>query len=450
LWYLLTLAVSLTAFAAFVFLVRARTLSQELDAGLQLQATRLAADLPPILGDRDVDGRLAMYASFSPAAFALRRDAGRIVFRSPSFPELDAASDALLTEPVRGRKPIRTIRSRSGTPLRVVVEQVIGPRQEPFAVQVVGSTAPNSDRLRELALIEALGVLTVLLAARWGSAFTARRALAPLEDIVQRLRDIHGTHPGARVHVTADTDDVDRLVVTLNQTLDRLEEPVYSARRFAADVSHELQTPLTAIRMALERCERGQQPPDEYPRLASELLVEVGRLSTLIRDLRLLAVAGAGALVTKVEPIELAALASECCEIAQAVAESKQIRLTQEIEPGITVSGSPLHLRRVLLNLTDNAVRYSPEQSTIDVRVGAYDGHAFISVRDCGCGIGPADLPHIFKPFYRADPARARESGGSGLGLAIAEQVVLAHGGRIEVTSTPDKGSTFVVYLPLA
>jgi signal transduction histidine kinase len=375
---------------------------------------------------------------------------GRVFFRSPSFPQLDVASESLLTEPVRGRKPTRTVYDPSGIGYRVVVARVIGPQQEPFDLQVVGSTAPNRERLRELAVMETLGVLFVLLLARWGSGYTARHALAPLDDVVRRLGDIQSNKLGVRVQIAADTEDVDRLVVTLNQALERLEEPVYSARRFAADVSHELQTPLTAIRIALERCEQGRLRPDEYLRVASELLVEVGRLSTLIRDLRLLAVAGVGALVANPDTIDLGALAAECCDITQAAAEGKGIRVAQAIQPGVKVRGSALHLRRVMLNLTDNALRYSPENSTIDVRVACHDGRALVSVRDRGCGIGPGDLPHIFKPFYRADPARARESGGSGLGLAIAEQVALAHGGRIEVTSALNDGSTFVVYLPTA
>jgi signal transduction histidine kinase len=114
------------------------------------------------------------------------------------------------------------------------------------------------------------------------------------------------------------------------------------------------------------------------------------------------------------------------------------------------IVGSALHLRRVILNLTDNAIRYSPLGSTVEVRVTMGEQQAHVSVRDHGCGIDAGDLPHIFEPFYRADPARARETGGTGLGLAIADQIARAHGGAISVSSQPGIGSTFTLNLPLA
>jgi signal transduction histidine kinase len=134
----------------------------------------------------------------------------------------------------------------------------------------------------------------------------------------------------------------------------------------------------------------------------------------------------------------------------RAIAESKDITVSVDILSELTVEGSALHLRRAILNLAQNAVRYSPEHSTVQITVGRVDREAVLAIVDEGCGIGPEDLPHVFERFYRADPARARDTGGSGLGLAIADQIVRSHGGRIEVTSTLRVGSSFVVFLPFA
>jgi len=171
-------------------------------------------------------------------------------------------------------------------------------------------------------------------------------------------------------------------------------------------------------------------------------------MSTLIRDLRLLALAGARQLNTRPEPFDLGDLVQQCCEIARAVADSKQIRIEEDAAPDVTVCGSALHLRRVILNLTDNAILYSPPDSVVAVRMWCDDGVATITVSDRGCGIAAADLPKIFDAFFRADRARARDTGGSGLGLAIAEQIVRAHHGAITVESEPNEGSTFTVSLP--
>ncbi len=173
-------------------------------------------------------------------------------------------------------------------------------------------------------------------------------------------------------------------------------------------------------------------------------------MSVLVRDLRLLALAEAGQVVTASERVDLALVANECCEVARAVAEDKHISLDLRVDAQPIVRGSSLHLRRIVLNLAENANRYSPAESAVAVSVGVTHSQARVTVRDRGCGIGAADLPHIFKPFYRADPARARDTGGTGLGLAIADQVARAHGGRLEVESAPGRGSLFTLWLPLA
>ena len=153
--------------------------------------------------------------------------------------------------------------------------------------------------------------------------------------------------------------------------------------------------------------------------------------------------------MTKAPDGHTVAVVNECCEIARAVGEPNSISVSADILAPMVVNGSTMHLRRALLNLALNAVQYSPDGSAVQLTVGRLDDEAVLVVTDEGCGIAPDDLSHIFERFYRADPARARNTGGTGLGLAIADQIVRSHGGRIEVSSVIGQGSTFSVYLPL-
>ncbi len=203
------------------------------------------------------------------------------------------------------------------------------------------------------------------------------------------------------------------------------------------------------MRAAVESRLAADATVDDYRAMAGDVLIEIARVSRLVRDLRLLALAEAGQVVAGRERVDLAALTAECCDVARAIAEGRRIRIDVAIDDRPVVLGSALHLRRVILNLADNAVRYSPEDSMVQVSVGREHDEACLEVRDHGCGIGDADLPNIFRPFYRADPARARDTGGSGLGLAIADHVTRAHGGRLEVQSRLGHGSVFTVRLPL-
>ncbi len=449
-WYLCTLGASLAAFAVFVFVVRASTLYRELDAELEVRAHQLAADLRPALLDLDAGSALADHPRAREAVLLVRELPDHVLYRSPTWPQFDWRAERRLADAARTATPLVAVDDRTHVAWRVATVVVPRPGTGPIAVQVLASTEPLQETLGQLAGLMLLAIGAVLAVASYGSTFTARRALRPIDEIVARVREIQARGSPERLDVHAGSDELDRLVRTLNEMLDRVAASVASARRFAADASHELQTPLAAMRAIVEMCLRTGRDAASYRAMAEDLLAEIERLSALVRDLRLLALAEAGHLLVGAEPIDLAELAAECCEIARAVAEEKQIAVELLVEARPLVHGSPIHLRRVLLNLTDNAVRYSPSGSRIDVRVARSDGYARLSVEDRGCGIAPGDLPHIFEPFYRADPARARATGGSGLGLAIADQVVRAHGGRIEVASTLGAGSTFTVLLPIA
>jgi signal transduction histidine kinase len=447
LWYLLMLAGALAAFAAFVFSVRAQTLNREAETDLQLRAQSVARNLRPRLLELDVQAALADDSRLVSEPVAVRERSGAVVFRSPAFPPLSVPAEAVCASAARTGADIVTIEDRTGVPVRVATVVVERLGASPLAVQLTASTEATRSVLRELALALAFWFVVVLSVASYGGSFIAQRALRPVEAIDARVRAIQASSLADRLDVRTGSVELDRLVATLNAMLDRIEGSVHAARRFAADASHELQTPIAAMRMGVEVClKRGADA--NGCGIAADFATDLDRLSALVRDLRLLALADAGHLVDRAEPVDLTRLVHECCDIVRAIAEPRAIAVSIDVLSDAVVSGSARHLHRAILNLAQNAVRYSPDGAAVHLTVGRLEGEAVIAVADHGCGIGSADLPHIFERFYRADPARARHTGGTGLGLAIADQIVRSHGGRIDVTSSVGDGSTFLVFLP--
>ncbi len=450
LWYLLMLGGALAAFAAFVFVIRAGTLYREADAELEVRAHQLLGELQPRLLELDLAGALASSAHFNDEPFIVRDRSGLLFYRSAAFPALSGAAEAAAVRAAREGDLLSTIEDRSGHDIRLATVLIARTGASPLAMQVAGSTEPVRHILGQLAAAMLLLFVLVLSVASYGGSFIARRALRPVDAIVGRVRAIQASRLEERLDVRTGSEELDRLVETLNGMLDRLESSMHGARRFAADASHELQTPIAAMRAAIDMCLRDERGAVDHEGLAAELAVDLDRLSAMVRDLRLLALADAGHLVDRVELVDLSAVVRDCCDIVRAIAEPRDIVVSIDVLGTVTVKGSALHLRRALLNIAHNAVRYSPDRSTVHLTVGRVDEEAVVIVVDEGCGISREDLPHIFERFYRADPARARDTGGSGLGLAIADQIVRSHGGRTEVSSVVGEGSTFAVFLPAA
>lgn len=452
-WYLLTMGAALCALAAFVYVSRAGVVGEQLDADLQAQARVLAAVVTPAVLGLDVSAALAALPETAEAPVIVRDASGSELFRSRAFPPLDWREGARLAEAARDGPERVTLRAADGVPARVVTLRIPRPGTSPIVMQVARSTAAARASLRRTALGLALVVVLVLAGASYGGGFIARRALAPVDQIVGSVREIQASQLHTRVAAKTRAAELDRLVTTLNAMLDRLEGSMRSARRFAADASHELQTPLATMRALVESRVRvtatpvGEAPVEDD--LGRDLLAEIERLSRLVSDLRLIALAESGQLLNGAERLNLADLAAECCDIARAFGEAREVNVTTELAEQAHVLGSALHLRRAVLNIANNAVRYSPPRASVHVTLGRAGARAVLSVSDTGCGIEADDLPHVFEAFYRADRARARDTGGSGLGLTIAREIVVAHGGDIRVQSVPGVGSTFAILLPL-
>jgi len=449
-WYLLTLAAVLLAFAASVFAIRTQALQREIDADLEVRALRLVSDLRPALLSLDLARALSGSEQAASAALAVRTGPAGLLFRSPRFPELATTGERAMVASARDGGGLITVQDLAGETVRIVTVSLARPGAEPVIMHVAATAPQVRSVLGPFALMMVAAVVIVLGVASYGSHVTARRALAPVDQIVERVKMLQASQLGDRLDVHPDTEELDRLVRMLNEMLDRIHASVRTARRFAADASHELQTPVAAMRAAVESCLRGDDQLEDYRSMAIDLLGSLDRLSALVRDLKTLALADAGIISESREVVDLGGVAMECAEIARALAEERGIDVDTTVTGTVRVVGSATQLRRVILNLAQNAIRYSADGARVAIRVGLDGRRAVVRVEDEGSGIGPDDLPHIFEPFYRADPARARDTGGTGLGLAIADQIVRSWGGDIEVLSVVGHGSTFIVRLPEA
>jgi signal transduction histidine kinase len=251
-----------------------------------------------------------------------------------------------------------------------------------------------------------------------------------------------------RVPVPPQQDELGRLATTFNAMLDSLDEAHRAQERFVSDASHELRAPLTAIQGNIEllRRQRGMSDADRDEALG-EIERESMRLGRLVADLLALARADAGIAVIQ-RVVDMDAVILDAFRTARPLAHRQELRL-DPFEP-IQVCGDADRLTQLVLILLDNAIKYTPSGGSVTLGLASADAQAVITVADTGVGIAPADLPHVFERFYRADPARGRDPGGTGLGLPIAQWIATQHGGAIDLQSTPDQGTTVTVRLPLA
>lgn len=291
--------------------------------------------------------------------------------------------------------------------------------------------------------------LSLLLAGGVGYVL-ARKALAPVDQLRRATDEITAERLDRRLEVSNPHDELGRLGLTINAMIARLERSFAEIRRFTADASHELRTPISVIRTEAEVAMRKPPDAEEYQSLAGSILEECEHLTRLTDQLLTLSREDAGAWRDETEQINLAALATDAAAMMRPLAEARQQTLTLDARGRVTVAGDAARLRQVVYNLLDNAIKYTPQDGRIDVSVRKQDHWAVLAVRDSGIGIAAEHLPHVLERFYRVDKARSREEGGTGLGLSIVDSIVTAHGGRIQITSQPGEGTTCTVFLPPA
>lgn len=321
--------------------------------------------------------------------------------------------------------------------------------------RVVVRVAHNEESLRhelgEFAEVLGFGLPLALLLAAVGGYALARKALSPIDAMAQEAQRISAERLSDRLSVRDPKDELGKLASVFNAMLERLQGAFDQLRRFTADASHELRTPLTAIRSVGEVALQDGKKPEEYRDVIGSMLEEVDRLTRLVESLLALSRADAGHTQLQRANLSLLAVAQEASAMVEVLAEEKKQRLEVDGDEDVFVSADRVILGHAIVNLLDNAIKYSPNSTRILVRVGRDEaGHASLDVRDEGPGIPSEHQAYVFDRFYRVDKARTREWGGAGLGLAITQWAIGAHGGEISLDSKEGKGSTFHVSLPLA
>lgn len=283
-----------------------------------------------------------------------------------------------------------------------------------------------------------------------GGWFLANKALKPVDVVTKTVQQITAQNLDKQIPSRDVNDEIGRLISTFNNMIVRLRSSFEEMRRFSSDASHELRTPLTIMRGELELALQNGRSEEEYRKILLSNLEEILRLSAIVENLLVIAKSDTGKQeIAFNEEVDLQDLMQDLYEDGEIIAEKKNIRIEMiKNEPAI-VLGDATRLRQLMLNLIDNAIKYTPENGKVSLLLERVNGYAKLSVSDNGIGIPKEEQSRIFDRFYRVDKARSREHGGSGLGLSIAKMIAEQHKGRIEVESELHKGSIFSVYLPL-
>ncbi|HEV7989402.1 MAG TPA: ATP-binding protein [Candidatus Binataceae bacterium] len=447
-WTAIT-AVILFAAGLLIMVMFARAMWSTLDAALMEEADTTAAAIPhsSAADTKLILQRLSQEKDLGPGRRVRLIAGGQVIFDAgdtgADLPDAFAAADSV----VDGRQ--RRYRFAI-IPLRV--------NGEPGSLQDGADAGPVRHAIAHLrnALLLVIPIILALCVA--GGYWMAGWALAPVNQVTGALarigpRDLRQRLPLPRLH-----DEAGQLIAAINQLLERLELASAAQQRFVSEAAHELRTPLAVLRSGLEVTLQRPRGAEESRAALEQAMGEVERLCAIAEDLLALARLDAEPAVERA-PVDLSEIAAEASAMAQTLAEAKHQEFAQDFAPDlaqdlaidacrrIVVHGSAGDLRRVVLNLLDNAVKFTPERGRIEIGVTTNGSTALISVRDSGPGIDPRDIDHIFDPFYRSRGANGR---GSGLGLALSREIVRRHGGVIGAANRAAGGCEVQVRLPLA
>ncbi|MDD8025403.1 MAG: ATP-binding protein [Acidobacteriota bacterium] len=455
-WYVVLLGLLVALFLGFSFKHTRNNAREDLDESLRETALRVAT----LWQRRGVTWEQAVAGveeeSESRRSFILvvefeahKNKEPRELARSSSVPTgaflLDRDLYVQAESSGRDGPLFRTIRGSAlaPSPLRVCLLET----RDDAVIQVGRTTVRMAGELRNLAILLVLAGTLFLVLASLGGGLIIRKALRPVVGITQAARRITAEDLSLRIQTRRRRDEIGELVETFNAMIARLEESVGRIRQFSADVSHELRTPLTIIRGEIEVLQRKERSHEEYRSVLESTLEEARRMEAIIDDLLLLGRIGASAR-RALEKVSLADLAARVAEGRKPAAARQEVDLVvTAADPG-NVPGDASLLERLLANLVDNAIRYTPPGGRIEVKVEEEDGRPILTVADTGIGIPAESLPRIFDRFYVVDPARCKENGGTGLGLSIVKSVADRHGAMIEVRSETGRGTAFEIRFP--
>lgn len=448
-WYVLVLAGLLALYAGVASAFLLLSLREDFD-------TNLVKDLEIVEGmlAKEPNGGVSLQASHPDAAeprignfIEVWSPRGALLYRSPALQGQSLGGPPRQGEGLDDPSPTTT-RLPNGTQIRLA-SSVYFVEDQPVLLRVAYSEERLWRELGEFGEVLLLGFPLAVLLAGFGGYALARNALSPIDSMATQAKKISAERLGDRLSIENPEDELGKLGAVFNDMLGRLQAAFDQLRRFTADASHELRTPLTAMRSVGEVALQDQRGPAEYRDVIGSMLEEVDRLTRLSESLLTLSRGDAGHVPLRKEDTSLVQVAKGAVASVEVLAEEKHQQIEVQGDEGLLVSADRLMLRQAIINLLDNAIKYSPPKSQILVRVeGTQKGEVSLEVVDRGTGIPSEHQPYVFDRFYRVDKARTRERGGAGLGLSITRWAVETHGGKISLKSEEGRGSTFRVSLP--
>ena len=452
LWYILTFLLSTLIICSFLYLRLKHQLIKEVDLFVLDETKELAAVLsrnPEELGflmrfEDDVMDR-----KYFPFFFQILDQNGKPLFISKGFQEIGyELKDNVLVNARNGKETREKIRSaKRRTPYRIISTPVYRDGKLTEIIQLgthLRFVRKNLIHFRSNILI-AIPIMLVLGAM--GGWVLARRSLSPIGYIVSKAQSITSQNLSDRLAQRGTDDEMDDLIQTINGMIARLESSFKRMAEFTADASHELKTPICAMRGEAEVLLSKGRPAEEYQEGLVHLIEQFDHLNQMINDLILLSKSDSSQVELRMDSIRLDLVIKDLCNLFQVLAGQKNVAMEMSKTEEVVVLGDRVRLQQLFTNLIDNAIKYTSKGS-IEVTLKKEGGDAVVKIRDTGVGISKEEQEKIFKRFYRVDRSRSKETGGVGLGLSIVEWIVHAHHGRIEIDSELNKGSTFTVYLP--
>lgn len=451
LWYLAFSSLLFLLFGLLLQSVVARALERHLDESLSVEANTAAALLADEFGEMKGDA----VAAASEVLADLRLSGSTVAFFKGrqllgSSTPLRQRQLAEIAQVASAGAPVHRIitlpqAGPNGSHAAMIPITLGGQDYQVLAIQPLDEIAADLSVLRRVLL---LALPLVIGIAGIGGYWLTRRNLAPLASMAAQARRISHSNLETRLDAGAAAEELATLSASFNELLSRLDHSFEHMRRFVADASHELRTPISIIRGEADVALSHDRSTAEYQQALAIVLDESRRLSRLVDDLLNLARADAGRVKLRVEEFYLNDLLAECCRSAQTLAGARGVTLDCPAHDDLAFRGDEELVRRMVMNLVDNAIRYTPAGGQVTAALESRAGEVAIRIADTGAGIAPEAVPHVFERFYRVDKARSRQDGGFGLGLAIVKWVAESHRGAVDLASTPGKGSTFTVTLP--
>jgi heavy metal sensor kinase len=451
-WYVALLMVAFALFGGFMYVAVKQFLIDNLKDTISRRIKLVAHTVtsgPEITSASLSDQIGFLYAPETSSRFVrISVGATNVLYQSDS-PEDGSFNAQTVAPPPAKFDPMRVEATGHDQPLLIasmLVDSAVGP----LLIEYGAPLSPVNLALNRVTLALFLGAPILIAIAAMGAFKLIGNTLSPVLRITKSAEEISLHNLDQRLPVTQSGDEVETLALALNRMISRIDQAVEQTRRFVADASHELRTPLAILRGELENVVSRNHLTAETKETLGSNLEEVERLGKIVEGLFALSHLDAGEAYHESKIFDLAKLADTTTDQMCLLAEDKNISLVSALSGAVLVKGDPARLKQVIVNLVDNAIKYTEAGGRVEVKVYVSGKEAVLEVKDNGIGIPERDLPHVFERFYRVDKARTRELGGAGLGLSIVKSICAAHQADIQVKSVEKMGTQFFVRLPLA